>query len=188
MDPNDAIPLSCSLFFVGFILGNFAFLARVLYFKGILPRDLLTSHTAIELFDFLAVLGHQSDEISLVCVDMGKVIFAAQFAVCHIDEVFPLEQRAERIPVGYMRYIIIGIAIEEVEAQRNMSIRGNVEAKHDLLAIRTMVLVVPVFGFHRIRIVGCVRSHEGNRGAVVVNLICHEIMGFDGFKREIRHQ
>src|SRR5208337_2523477 len=48
-DPYDAVAFFSSFHFVGFILDDFAFLAGVHYFQGILPWDGLTSHTAVEL-------------------------------------------------------------------------------------------------------------------------------------------
>ena len=52
-----------------------------------------------------------------------------------------------------------------------MTIRGDVQAKHDLLAIRSKVLVVAALKLNRFRIRIIIFANERHGGAVIVNFV-----------------
>jgi len=57
-----------------------------------------------------------------------------------------------------------------------MAIGGDIQAKYDLFAIGTEILVVAMFELNRLRVRCVILSNEGNGSTVIMNFIGQQFM------------
>ena len=69
-----------------------------------------------------------------------------------------------------------------------MAVRGDVQPKHDLFTIRTMVLVVTMGDFHGLGIFPVVGTDKGHAGRIVMHLLRFEQVHPNGIGAQLRHE
>ena len=179
MDPYKTIAILRKAALIGSVYDEISLLSRALDAVGIFPLNFLGPDMLVEPFHIDTVLRHNGYEFSVVVVNVGQILRAAQFTVRNVDKVFLLKQVPQTIPVGLMGCIVRAIPIKELETHGNIAIRNDVEAEYNLLTVRAMVFVESEHWLDRTILGNGVLAQKGDRRTVIMNLLGFQLVYAD---------